>query len=378
MVFKRMLCILFIMLLIPTASFAANWNGYWVQGWHDEISGYDIYNISPGTEQVTEQMVILYNPDRNEWMRLGQSIQSLGQSYDGKLPRAWVKEKAQVTPDTYIPYQEYYYDISNNRLTLGKQYQISPDEKWGIQYNDYYESGGSRTKSLLLKNLEQGRIVEWRKTGNSTSCYWLPDSTVLLSTYSQEEKQNVISIFRPETMKYEKVVSGSLWGYDATNNRILFVKNEPTRKTWVMDLTTRKEVQADYTDSFFSVPGDTPQMPFPPNNLNLQSLQVVSPERVIQYEHEIRIGKETISLPFVFERANKEFIPLRPLMEPLGIKIDISELGNYVREYQISYRENKFILSKDQFTNYKWQLFVTPEVLEKLGLPEYTVSPVIH
>ncbi|NMA14033.1 MAG: hypothetical protein GX930_02210, partial [Clostridia bacterium] len=55
MLLKRMLLIVLMVMLIPVAAFAADWNDYWVSGWHDEISGYDVYNLSPGNEKVTEQ-----------------------------------------------------------------------------------------------------------------------------------------------------------------------------------------------------------------------------------------------------------------------------------------------------------------------------------
>ncbi|ATW23750.1 hypothetical protein [Candidatus Formimonas warabiya] len=386
MFFKKMLLILFMVMLFPAASFAADWNDYWVSGWHDDNSGYDIYNLSPANEKVKDRTVIMHNLGQNEWVRLEEGVQSLWQPYDGKLPGAWVMEKGKE----FNPYENYNYDIKNNRLILGEQYHISPDEKWGIQQNDYYElvklgnifiynhgsieAAPSKTKSYLLKNLENGTIEEWLKTENSTWYYWLPDSTVLLCTYSQNEKQNVISIFDPKTKKFEKVVSGSLYAYDREKNRILFVKNEPMRKTWVMDLSTRIEKREINTASFYPSPVTLPKVPLPPKDLNIDSLKVVTPERVTRYEHEIRMGDQIIPVPYIFERENKEFIPLRPLIETLGIKVNIKQLGSYVKEYQVSYQGNKFTLLEEEFINYKWKLFVTTDVLKKMGLPEFTIN----
>ncbi len=378
MFLKRILFVVLAVMLFPAASFAASWNDYWVSGWHDDNSGYDIYNLSPENEKVNDRAVIMYSPDQDEWMRLDESVQSLWQPYDGKLPGAWVMEKGKE----FNPYENYYYDVLNNRLILGKQYQISPDGKWGIQYNGYYESNSGRIssiKSYLIKNLDQGTIEEWLKTENSTWYYWLPDNTILFCTYSWNEKQNVISIFDPKTKHYEKVVSGSLRAYDQGKNQILFVKNEPTRKSWVMDLSTRIEKREDNTGSFFpDVPDvpDVPEAPLPPENLDIKSLKVISPERGVQYEHEIQIGDQVIPVPYVFKRENKEFIPLRPLIESLGVKININQMGSYFIEYQVSYQGKKFILSADEYINYKWQLFVNPEVLKRLGLPEFTIKPI--
>jgi hypothetical protein len=371
MLLKRMLLIVLMVMLIPVAAFAADWNDYWVSGWHDEISGYDVYNLSPGNEKVTEQTVLLHRPDQEEWLRLEEIIQSLWRPYeDHSFPGAWVREKGK----RFNPYESYHYDILNNRLILGKQYEISPNEKWGIQYNDYFGDHG-RIKSYLLKNMEDGSITECFTTNQSTWYYWLPDSTVLFCTFSTEEKQNVIYIFDPETKKIEKLVSGSLRAYDRDRNKILFVKNEPMRKSWVMDLSTGTEVQEDNVDSFYPS-FDTGKVPLPPLDLDLNSIKVILPERITQYEHEMQIGEEAINLPFVFEKDNREYIPLRPLMDPLGIKVNIKQLDYQTREYQVSYQENKFTLSGDEFINYRWQLFVTPDVLKKLGLREFTVRAV--
>ncbi|MEL7568197.1 MAG: hypothetical protein AAGU27_25435 [Dehalobacterium sp.] len=367
-----MVLILLMMTLFPTVSCAADWNDYWVSGWHDDESGYDVYNLSPANERVKERTVILHNLDQDEWLRLEERVQGLWRPYESKLPGAWVMEKGKE----FNPYENYYYDMGNNRLILGKEYQISPDEKWGIQYNDYYEARSGKIKSYLIKSMEQGTIEEWLNTKNSTWYYWTSDSTILLCTYSENEKQNVISIFDPVTKKFEKVVSGSLYAYDQKNNQILFAKNEPKRENWVMDLSTRIARRAVNTESFYPAPSNVPEVPLPPKDLNINSLKLVTPERVVRYEHEIRIGDQVIPAPYIFNRENKEFIPLRPLMEPLGIKVNINQLDSYVKEYQVSYQENKFILSNDEFINYKWQLFVTPEALKRLGLPEFTVIPI--
>lgn len=372
MLLKRLLLIILMVMLIPSVAFAADWNDYWVYGWYDENSGYNVYNFSPGNEKVKAQMVLLHHPEQDEWLRLEESIQSLWHPEGHRFPGAWVREKGK----RFNPYESYHYDILNNRLILGKQYEISPDEKWGIQYNDYFADHGRRIKSYLLKNREDGSITEWFETNNSTWYDWLPDNTVLFCTFSKKEKQNVIYIFDPDTKKYEKLVSGSLRAYDRDHNRILFVKNEPMRKNWVMNLSTRIEVQEDNVDSFYASL-DTAKISLLPLDLDLNSLKVISPERITRFEHEIQIGEETIALPFVFQKDNREFIPLRPLMEPLGMKVNIKQLDYQTREYQVSYREKKFTLSRDEFINYKWQLFVTPDVLKELGLGEFTVTAVV-
>jgi hypothetical protein len=372
----RILLILLIVIVFPAASLAADWNNYWVNGWHDDNSNYDIYNLWPGNEKVEDCAVIMHNLDQDEWVRLEEKFWSLHEPYqpnEAKLPVAWVVEKGKA----FNPYKNYYYDIGNNRLTLGKQYQISPDEKWGLQYNDYFGSRG-RIKSYLLKNLENGTIEEWLKIENQTGYgfYWLPDSTILFCTYSQNEKQNVIYIFDPETKEFKKVVSGSLYAYDKDKNQILFVKNEPMRKTWVMDLSTRIEKREMNPDRFYPASGEAPKVPLPPEDLNIDSLKVMTPEKDVRYEHEIGIGDQLIPVSYIFKSKNQEFIPLRPLIEPLGIQVNINQLGSFVKEYQVSYQEKKFTLSEGEYINYKWQLFVTPEVLKKMGLPEYTVKPI--
>lgn len=372
----RIVLILFMVILFPVGSFAADWNNYWVSSWHDDNSHYDIYNLWPGNEKVKDCAVIMHNLEQDEWVRLEEKFWSLHEPYkpyDAKLPVAWVVEKGK----TFNPYENYYYDIGNNRLTLGTQYQISPDEKWGLQYNDYFGSGG-RTKSYLLKNLENGTIEECLELENTTgyAFYWLPNSTILFCTYSQNEKQNVIYIFYPETKKFEKVVSGSLWAYDAKTNQILFVKNEPKREKWSLDLSTRLEKREMNPERFYPSTDDTPRVSLPPGDLDIDSLKVVTPEKDVQYEHRIGIGDQVIPVPYIFKSKNQEFIPLRPLMEPLGIEVNINQLGSFVKEYQVSYQEKKFVLSENEYIIYKWKLFVTPEVLKKMGLPEFTVKPI--
>ncbi|MEG6521798.1 hypothetical protein [Desulfotomaculum sp. 1211_IL3151] len=370
----RILLILFMVLLFPAASFAAGWNNYWVNGWHDDHSNYDVYNLSPANEKVKDRTVILHNLDQDEWVLLEERVQSLWQPNepnDVKFPEAWVLEKGKA----FNPYENYYYDIDNNRLILGKQYNNSPNEKWGIQYNEYYDSK-SKIKSFLLKNLENGTIEEWLTTRNSTWYYWLPDNTVLFCTYSQNEKQNVIYVFYPETKKYEKLVSGSLDAYARDKNQILFTKNEPTRQTWVMDLATRMEKQEMNRTRFYPTPDDAAKVPLLPGDLNIDSLRVVAPEKSVQYEHQIGIGDQVIPVPYIFQRENQEFIPLRPLMEPFDIKININQLDSNVKEYQVSYQEKKFTLLEGEYINYRWQLFVTSEVLKKIGLREFTIKPI--
>ncbi|WP_089610033.1 hypothetical protein [Dehalobacterium formicoaceticum] len=373
----RILLILFTVMLFPITSFAADWDNYWVSGWHDDNSNYDIYNLRPRNEKVTDNAVIMHNLDQDEWVRLEERFCVLYKPlkpYDVKLPEAWIAKKG----EKFNPYINYYYDIGNNRLILGKQYQISPDEKWGLQYNDYYGSGG-RTKSFLLKNLENGTIEERPELvnpGDYSRFYWLPDSTILFYKYSQNERQNVIYIFYPETKEFKKVISGSLYAYDGKTNQILFVKNEPKRENWTLDLSTRLEKREMNWERFYLSPDEASKVPISPEDLQMAGLKVITPEETVRYEHEIGISDQVIPVPYVFKRENKEFIPLRPLMESLGIKININQLGSFVWEYQVSYREKKFTLSEGEYINYKWQLFVTPDVLKKMGLPEFTISPI--
>jgi hypothetical protein len=370
---RGLLIVIMVVMLMcfPIASFAADWNNYWVSGWQDANSGYAIYNLSPLNDRVKDQIVLLHNPGTDDWVRLEASIRSLWPVDGENFPRAWVIEGEKA----FNPYAHYHYDLLNNQLILGKQYQLSPNKKWGLQYNDYYASPGIRIKSFLLKNMEQGSIDEWLTTGYSTWYYWLPDNTLMFCTYSTEEKQNVIYRFDPAAESLAKVVSGSLYAYNEKHNQILFVKNEPQRKNRVLDLSTGLQVQTDNIASFYPA-SETAKVPLPPEDLDLAGLKVLSPERVVQYEHEMQIGEESIPLPYVWQKGEQEFIPLRPLLQPLRINININQLADGGKLYQVLYRGKKFNLARDEYINYQWQLFVTPEVLVKMGLPEFVIKPV--
>jgi hypothetical protein len=369
---KKFMITLVLALCFPISSWAAEWNDYYIHGWHEEKSGYDFYNLSRYDDQGSEELVLLHKPGEEEWQRLDSRVKHLWRSYIYELPEAKVvKDGGSFDPRQFNPYERYYYDIMDNRLILGKQYLTSPNGKWGLQENDYYPSG-QKSQNILLKNMETGRIQEWLQPIISPSYYWLPDSRVLICTYSNEEKQNVIYIFDPVTENMDKLVSGSIYAYDREKNLILFVKNEPQRLAWVMDLATRQEAREDNTDSFYDF-DRVPDLPLPPQDLVLADLKVITPELVVQYQHKITVGTETIPLPYVFEKENREFVPLRPLMEPLGIKLNINKAAPNAEEYQVSYQEEKFTLAPEEYLNYQWQLFVTPEALQKLGLTGFKI-----
>lgn len=82
----------------------------------------------------------------------------------------------------------------------------------------------------------------------------------------------------------------------------------------------------------------------------------------------------------MFIRDNQELIPVRPLMAPLKISIDIEKTKDLrmgsVQKYSLSLGGQKVELSKGEYTLYQWKLFVIPEVLKKLDLPQFTIKPV--
>ena len=186
----------------------------------------------------------------------------------------------------------------------------------------------------------------------------------------------------------KKIFDGTLYGFDKENNRLLFVKNEPTRQYFNLDLNSGKEKalgwennDSDYDPykQYQSIEDRYVAIDFS-EDIDIETLPQYQITKTTDYQHNIEIANQSYPVDYVLTINNQQYITLRPLVSPLGIKIaiDMAPKGTKTpdgRIYTINYKGQTFVLSADDYINLNWTLMVTPQALEQITQEEITITP---
>ncbi|MGZ9585561.1 hypothetical protein [Paenibacillus marinisediminis] len=283
--------------------------------------------------------------------------------------------------------QTYYYDTQDDKMHQGQFFNSSPDGKWGVTKQILWHSANSaedgRThismeKSYWLKNNATGEINEWFSSYNTSPIYWMPDNKLLVERYSEQAKQNEIDIYDPVTNHWSFVKYASLRGYNANSNSMIYTLNEPKRTEHVYDFKTQRshvltgQVERDQiTSSAEEEYKDLPQLD---KKLITMSLPVKSIALVHDQYHVVHIGGQDVAVDYIFNKNDNSWIPVKPLLDALGWKLEVQETSGKQSQYVITSDQGRIELTPDNSLIVKDRLFITPSQLQSLGYSNVSVT----
>jgi len=348
--------------------------------WTDINTGSTYFNWrSVENDQYLSKVIMSTNDGK--WARLDDKFRSINTgSKPTDNPRL---SSGFATNDVPI-----YLDSAQKVAVRGNIYNISPDGKWGLyETNDLGAEKSLDGKtvqstslhSYFLKNMITGELQEWISSSEYVGLNWLADSTLLVNQYSPVAKQKTISTYDPATGKKKELVLGKLYSYSEKDQNFVFVKNEPKRLPWKYDLLTgksslltKKEEEKIYEWK------DTRPTTKAPDNLDVKTLPVIDLPIRNMYEYEVVTSQGSELVPYAFEKEGKTFIPLLSIVSKFKLSVGQREGDMYDYRYKLTGPTGQtMILDRNNSRVFQFRLFVTPEVLEKIGLQEVTVKPLI-
>jgi len=355
--------------------------------WKDINTGSTYYNWSSVENDQYLSKVIVSTSD-GIWAQLDDKFRSIYTGSKATINPTLGNHFESITDGNSFNYLPLYLDTAQKIAVRGNLYDISPDGKWGVyETSDFGAEKSSDGKtaqynqlhSYFLKNMITGELQEWISSSQYVGLNWLADSTLLVNQYSQVAKQKAISTYDPATGKKKELVLGRLYSYSEKDQKFEFVKNEPKRLLWIYDLKTGKSsliTKAEENNLFtWKDPRPTTKAP---NNLDIKTLPVIDLPIRNLYEYEVMTTQGSELVPYAFEKEGKTFIPLFSILSKFKLSVGQREGDMYDYQYKLTGTTGQTItLDRNNSRVFQFRLFVTPEVLEKVGLQEVTVKPLI-
>ncbi|WP_028547247.1 hypothetical protein [Paenibacillus taiwanensis] len=350
-------------------------------GYRNEIDGTLFYNVSVYDRTAASNLVIERAPD-GTLMRWDDKI---GGIYDSgqAAPGIILNPKAR---NDMSPFVHFYYEVKDGTIHKGQAYEDSPSGRWALTNHDFWRpvlstngSGYSRLKSYWLKDQISGEVAEWYTSTLYTKAVWMPDNRLLVNRYSENRKQNEISIYNPATAQWSYVLNGTMRGYRAAEGKMLYVQNEPQRLEWVYDfqtqmshLLTDEAERALFTDQKWKQLEQAPELD---KDLDIAALPLKTVAITKDMEHVVHIGGKEIEVPFTYKRGGTLWIPVKPLADAMGWKVEAENVLASQYRYGIRADKHRVELTPDNSQVLNERLYMTRGQLTSLGYPGVTVSP---
>ncbi|MEC0092789.1 hypothetical protein [Paenibacillus macquariensis] len=355
--------------------------------WTDTNSGSTYYNWSSvENDQYLSKVIVSTNDGK--WAQLDDKFTSIN-GYSKETTNPTLSNRlANISEGDLFYFLPLYLDTTQKVAVKGNLYDISPDGKWGKYETTDFGAGKSsdgktaqynQLHSYFLKNMTTGELQEWISSSQYVGLNWLADSTLLVNQYSPVAKQKAISTYDPATGKKKELVLGKLYRYSEKDQNFVFVKNEPKRLPWKYDLLTGKSrLLTKIEEEKIYEWDDTRPTTKAPNNLDIKTLPVIDLPIRNLYEHEVMTTQGSELVPYAFEKEGKTFIPLFSILSKFKLSVGQREGDMYDYRYKLTGPTGQVItLDHNNSRVFQFRLFVTPEVLEKVGLQEVTVKPLI-
>ncbi|OAB48340.1 hypothetical protein [Paenibacillus antarcticus] len=355
--------------------------------WTDINTGRTYFNWSSvENDQYLSKVIVSTNDGK--WARLDDKFTSIN-SFSKETTKPTLSNRlASISGGDLFYYLPLYLDTTREVAVRGNLYDISPDRKWGVfESTDFGTEKSSDGKtaqynqlhSYFLKNMITGELQEWISSSQYVGLNWLADSTLLVNQYSPVAKQKAISTYDPATGKKKELVLGKLYRYSEKDQNFVFVKNEPKRLPWKYDLLTGKSslLTKKEEEKIYEWNDTRPTMKAP-DNLDVKMLPIIDLPIRNMYEYEVVTSQGSELVPYAFEKEGKTFIPLLSLVSKFKLSVGQREGDMYDYRYKLTGPTGQtMILDRNNSRVFQFRLFVTPEVLEKIGLQEVTVKPLI-
>ncbi|AIQ13567.1 hypothetical protein [Paenibacillus durus] len=346
----------------------------------DAAKGVEIYSIRYMVDEKYQNAVV-YKQQDGTFAKWQEPFHFFRTAEDGSL----------IIGGSDDPEGSYVYDPDRQAIVHKNIYSLSPDGKWGLlersrylyvkslsPYSDYI----AKLNDYYLKNMKTGDVSLYKTMQTSFRTGWYDQHTLLESGYDSQAKQNLITAYNPETGKRTTVLAGSMYAFNNSISKLLYVENEPRRLQRVYDLktsashllTSEAERSAIYP-SVLSRPSSAL-----PAGINPAELPVVPVPVIEQYEYTAEINGLSIPVSTVFEADGKRWIPVRPLATALGWKVELLDqpgtsykASNY--QYTISQGAAKITLTPSNSFSTGGRLFMTQGQLASLGYGAVKLVP---
>jgi hypothetical protein len=351
--------------------------------WKDKSTGSTYYNWNSIENDQYLNKVIVSTSD-GKWARLDDKFTSIYMGWRETSNPRLSNHYGSVSDGGLFYYLPLYLDTTQMVAVRGNLYDISPDGNWGIYETNNFgaqKSTDGKTvqstslHSYFLKNMKTGELQEWMSSSKYVSLYWLADSTLLVNQYSYIAKQKAISTFNPATGKKKELVLGKIYGYSEKDQKFEFVRNEPKRLPWIYDLQTGESslITKSEEEKFFSWKDPRPTSKAP-DNIDMTTLPVIDLPIRNSYEHEVITSKGSELVPYTFVKEAKTYIPLLPILPKFNLSVGQREGNMYDYQYKLTGASGQSVtLDRSNSIVFQFRLFVTPEILEKVGLQDVTV-----
>lgn len=277
-----------------------------------------------------------------------------------------------LTPPSFA---KVYLDTAADELVSKMEYQNSPSGKFGVRVVIHYElpdeqQGYSKRVALFQKNNQNGVIRQIADSSAWPVIYWMPDGSLLMERYSETAKQNEIIRINPDTLETNRILLASLLVYDKQRGQILFTYNEPSREQHIYDIRTGKKRTAtdqEVNDFYNRIPSvDRTEPPKVPNDLDIDSLPVKKLGYHQVGEADLTVNGKDISLPFVFFALDQKlYVPLRPIAESQGWKVDRQEGRDKMYRYALSTEQGQVKLDHSNSKILDDRLYVALGAIQK-------------
>lgn len=355
--------------------------------WEDPTTGSTYYNWSSMQNDQYLNKVIVSTKD-GKWAQLDDKFTYISSYSKETIHPRLSKQFSSISAGDLFFYTPLYLDTTQKVAVKGNLYDISPDGKWGIyetaDFGSEKSSDGKTAQymqlhSYFLKNMTTGELKEWISSSQYMRFNWLADSTLLINEYSPVAKQRAISTYDPATGKKKELVLGRIDSYSEKDQTFVFVKNEPKRLPWIYNLKTGKSrlLTEDEREKLYTW-RDTRPTTKAPDNLDVAALPILDLPIHHLYEHEVITSQGSELVPYAFVKEGTTFIPLRFILSSFNVSVGQREGDMYDYQYKLTGPTGQSMtLDRNNSRVFQFRLFVTPEVLEQIGLQDVTVKPLI-
>lgn len=288
------------------------------------------------------------------------------------------------------PLGGYLFDPESQSIVHTNHYSLSPDGSWGIlersryQYataEPPYSSYIAKLHDYYLKNTKTGEITLYRTEQCTFRTAWRDGHTLIEAGYDENARQNTMTLYDPGTGRRTQLLDGTLMAY--RDSKILYVKNEPQRLLRVYDLrTSASHLLKDAAGHEYFYPSSPAVKVTLPQGIDPDFLSVEAVPVTESYEYTAEIGGRVVPLPTVFRAEGSRWIPVKPLADALGWKVEMIETSGSPYKasdykYRIEAGERSVTLTPENSFNTGGRLFLTKGQLETLGYSPLQLVPVI-
>jgi len=350
---------------------------------NDPVTGLSVFKWQAGNEQYGRSKIVLKNKD-GEWFRLNDhiSVQSHHSGIDWgdgvREPeyRVQLEDKPELL--AHIAGPAYYYHLQDQVIYRGLSYYWSPDRSFGYTLVMSQQNGSWYGVSLLAKESATGQIRELLQTDTPIDrMFWLNNKELLICRFNPNAHSNELLLANAADGTVKHFAYGYVTGFDPDKREFLINYTGATRKTQILNGATGDLRAATAIEPRFELK----QQSYGQESLTTldpQSMEQWSPPVITRYEHKLLIGDTSIPLLFTVYRGGTLYIPIKTLLDGLGLKLGEKQgtASNYRYSLQTADGKVRTELRPDNSIILGGQLFTTRGVLQSLSYANVSIKAV--